>query len=779
MLKRGVPTATLVLLLILYGLPALSQIRVRGKVSHAKDNSGLPGVTVVAKKLKKGTTTDAQGNFELNLPKGTHKISFSFIGFRTYSKKVTVKNKPVSLNISLKESTTTIGEVVVRGKSEARQIREQAMPISVISMDEIAGTVSDVSDVLTKTAGIKIRSTGGVGSAAKISVRGLEGKRIAFFIDEIPIANNTDFMDINDIPTDLIERIEVYKGIVPARLGGSAIGGAVNIVLKEYPPHYADLSYGYHSFNTHKVSSVFNRNRNGYEYGIGGFYTYADNDYTMELPNREGEKRTRNHDLFEKAVLGGGFTSKKWWFDETVFEPALIFSRKEIQGIETKDFRETQNTTHALALVNHSEKTDCFTEGLDLDLMTVYGFSLNEYRDRGKFSYGWDDEIIKSDNQVLGGEEGRQPNDSYNKKHTFYQKTNLNYVLNKRNSINLNSVYNFAKGIPQDELKDEVLTYKTNFDSWMNSWVIGLAHEFYSPDKKFTNQLTLKYYFYSMETTLVDLFGQGTKEAVNMNKSDYGINDAIRFRLTPSFLLKTSLGYDVRLPDENELLGDGFIIAPAGNLEPERNTSFNFGFMYNKTSQSNRNFQIEANVFYMYLENMIRITGGPLQSIYQNFGKMREYGAELEVKWDATDIIYLWGNATYLDQRDAREFEPNSSVPNPTKGDRMPNKPWFYANIGVEVHKENIFGGTGQNTRLFVDCSFVEEYFYDFEQSVYQERRIPRAITFDAGLVHSLMNERMFISLKAYNFTDAKILSEFNRPLPGRNFGVKVRYIFK
>ncbi len=41
----------------------------------------------------------------------------------------------------------------------------------------------------------------------------------------------------------MIARIEIYKGVVPAKFGGSAVGGAVNIVIKEYPPKYLDVNY--------------------------------------------------------------------------------------------------------------------------------------------------------------------------------------------------------------------------------------------------------------------------------------------------------------------------------------------------------------------------------------------------------------------------------------------------------------------------------------------------------------------------------------------------------
>ena len=202
--------------------------------------------------------------------------------------------------------------------------------------------------------------------------------------------------------------------------------------------------------------------------------------------------------------------------------------------------------------------------------------------------------------------------------------------------------------------------------------------------------------------------------------------------------------------------------------------------MYDVSYNNGENrLQFEINGFLMQLENMIRFTGGPLQSMYQNFGEMRTLGVESEIKWDAAHFLYLWGNITYQDLRDTREYEPGSTVNNPTKGDRIPNIPYFFANFGFELHKENLFGFIGNNTRLFMDCSFVEEYFYDFEQSIYQERRIPRALTFNIGLEHSIGFQRVFVSIQANNITNAKVLSEFNRPLPGRNFGMKIRYILK
>ena len=759
-----------------------AQNKLSGTISDKNTGEPLTGVSIYNQKLMIGAVSGVNGTYEMILPQGKHVLSFSYLGYKTANESVYMDKKNITLDVLLSETTTELGEVVVTSKSEARQIREQAMPIAVITMNELQGTVSDVSEVLSKTSGVKIRSSGGVGSSTRISVRGLEGKRIGFFIDETPLSDNTDFIDVNDIPIDLIDRIEVYKGIVPAKFGGSAVGGAVNIVIKEYPPKYLDAGYSIQSFNTHKASAVFKRNKKGIEAGVGGFYTYSDNNYKMELPKRQGTDITRNHDQFKKLVIAGGFTSKIWWFDEVNFEPILILTEKEIQGIEEYDIRYAKSYADAYVLSNHIEKTDFLIEGLDVDISNAYGYTIYRFQDTARIRYGWDGEayLAVTDYGLGLGEIGTQPNDVYNKKHTFLQKTNLNYIINPCNSLNFNSQFNLARGIPSDTIKDKVVGYKSSFNSLMNSLVTGISYEFNSLNRKFTNAFTVKYYFYSMTTKLVDLYGYSSvPENINMKKNDYGISNALRFRITSDFLIKASLAYDVRLPSENELLGDGFIVAPAANLEPERNTSFNLGFMYDVSNKKLNRFQFEINGFYMQLDNMIRFTGGPLQSIYQNFGEMRTLGIESEIKWDATQFLYLWGNITYQDLRDTREFEPASTVSNPTKGDRMPNIPYLFANAGLELHKANLFGGNGQNTRWFTDCSFIEEYFYDFEQSIYQERKIPRTLTFDTGLEHSLKNQSVFISIKVNNLTDAKVLSEFNRPLPGRNFGLKIRYIWK
>ena len=749
-----------------------------GKVLDKSTGGPLINAEIIIKSLNKGTTTDDKGFYQIhNLPLGSYIVSFYYLGYQSISKKINITEQ-THLSVSLKEEKQEIGEMVFTAKTIAHQKKEEAMPVTVIDLSNMRGTVSSVQDILIKTVGVTIRSSGGVGSASRLSVRGLEGKRIGFFIDELPLSEQTDYIDINDIPVDMIDRIEIYKGVVPARFGGSSLGGAVNIVIREYPEKYADLSYGLESFNTHKLQAVFKRNlkEKGLTFGIGGSYTTADNNYTFESPYRKGLYITRNHDKYQKILIGGSFKAHKWWFDKVGIEPVVVKTYKEVQGIEY-DIREAHSHSLMTGLATKLTKDHFFLDGLNFDMLNGLVLTQMNFIDKATRRYEWDGSSYPTPSRY-GGEVGYNfPSDSDDRKFSFVNKTNLEYLINENHSLNFNTVLSVAKGTPKDELKKQSLGKQVNFDSHMLSWVSGLTYDFHTSDDVFLNSLTGRYYLYTMHTQRAPLFVPGQYD-VDLNKSSFGISDALRYRFLPSFMGKLSIGHDVRIPTESELLGDGIAIVPSGDLLPERNTNINVGCLLDLVGKHPSNAQIELNLFYMHLKDMIRYTAGLIGAQYQNFGEMRTMGIEFEAKADVLPSLYAYVNTTFQDLRDVRDYEPASTVPNPTKNKRMPNIPYLMGNMGLEFHRENLFGGIGQNTRIFLDYAFVEEYYYDFEMTKLDKRRIPRSMTFDLGFEHSFLNNKLFISGKIRNLTDQKVLTEFNRPLPGINGGVKLRLIF-
>ncbi len=670
--------------------------------------------------------------------------------------------------------------VVVTAHNEIRQMREGAIPVAVLGKRQLEGTTSSINDALSRMAGITIRNTGGVGSASRISVRGLEGKRIGIYIDEAAIGQISDYMSLNDIHTDMIERIEVYKGIVPYRFGGSALGGAVNVVTKEYPPVYLDAAYEIASFNTHKfnwAAKQTNR-KSGLQFGIGGVFTYSDNDYKMSLQNLDNREVTRNHDQFKKMMVGGSLKATKWYFDEAKLELVFTGTRAEIQGIDT-DIREAFNHSISGITALTLKRDNFLADGLDLDCDLAYSYGVFGLCDTASYTYDWDGNRYPSASPY-GGELGKYASDSRNVTNDLIAKVNLNYLMDKHNTFNVNLYATHTAQHPENELMDKSFGYQANFDSRMGSFTVGLSYDLSLFDNRLMSATTVKNFSYSSHTKVLEYLYINDPRSISLTKNYWGGSESVRYRFTDDLMAKASFSNEVRIPTSEELTGNGYSILPSTDLEPERCIGYNAGLLYHKLTQFGL-IEAEANYFYNRLKNMIRYQADmiPTMARYANFGMVDTKGVEVEVKADVTSFLYVYANATYQDLRDKRKHETGSSAANPTYNKRMPNIPYRLANFGLELHKENVFGGKGQYSRFLADASYVGEYFYDFEMSKYQERKIPEAFTFDLGIEHSICHDKWTFTVKVKNVTDENVYSDLNRPLPGRNFGVKVRYVMK
>lgn len=125
----------------------------------------------------------------------------------------------------------------------------------VLTPKDWEGKAMSLADLLAMNAGIQTRRMGGMGSPQSLSIRGMTGNRVIVCIDGIPVgdASGSSF-DFGAVDLNQLARVEVHKGQVPARLGGNAMGGVVNLVTRGYREEGGRLVVGYGSYKTHELA---------------------------------------------------------------------------------------------------------------------------------------------------------------------------------------------------------------------------------------------------------------------------------------------------------------------------------------------------------------------------------------------------------------------------------------------------------------------------------------------------------------------------------------------
>ena len=253
-----------------------------------------------------GGSTDAKGEFELRLKETYSKIrvSVTFLGYKPVQKVYVPDESRDYLDFEMQEESHTMDEVVVKGLSPAERVQRLAYNVSLVETAKLKNTTMDLSNVIDKISGVKIRSTGGVGSEANVTLNGFSGRHVKIFIDGVPMDGMSSAFGLNNIPAGLAKRVEVYKGVVPIELGGDALGGAINIVTDNSRRTRVSASYSFGSFNTHKTNVYAEHtSKKGFYVSLNAYQNYSDNDYKVNIDHYTKFGETGNSVVYEDLVV--------------------------------------------------------------------------------------------------------------------------------------------------------------------------------------------------------------------------------------------------------------------------------------------------------------------------------------------------------------------------------------------------------------------------------------------------------------------------------------------
>ena len=269
------------------------------------DESGEPHAHVVIESLNKGVMSDTRGVFHLsNLPPGKYRLTAQMMGFENQVKILTIQNQSVTgVYFILKESVHALEEVIVSAETPGKKLEKTAEAIKVLETIEVKLQTADMGEIMAKTEGVSVRRSGGLGSGAQFALNGLTGDQIRFFLDGIPLEFSPYSFGFANIPVNKIARVEIFKGVVPIRLGADALGGAVNLVTPDMRYGLSgSASYQTGYFGTHRVSANLNYvvDRTGLFVSGGGFYDFAENNYKVDVEIAD-EKGRLQHAIMEKS----------------------------------------------------------------------------------------------------------------------------------------------------------------------------------------------------------------------------------------------------------------------------------------------------------------------------------------------------------------------------------------------------------------------------------------------------------------------------------------------
>lgn len=188
--------AALIALLVFSGSNDTSaqNFPLKGYVKNSVTGEPIEGANVFIQGLNLGETTDSVGYFIMFLPKGTHSVRFSYVGFEEKKRNVAL-NRPVTLNMVLEESSQLLQEVSVSGQAQDHNISSAEIGVSKMSMKTIEAMPSFMGEVDVMKSLLMLPGVSTVGEGTTgINVRGGNIDQNLILLDDAPVFNSSHLM---------------------------------------------------------------------------------------------------------------------------------------------------------------------------------------------------------------------------------------------------------------------------------------------------------------------------------------------------------------------------------------------------------------------------------------------------------------------------------------------------------------------------------------------------------------------------------------------------------
>ncbi|PRD48960.1 TonB-dependent receptor [Sphingobacterium haloxyli] len=790
------------------------QSTVTGKI-HLASGESISHATVRVKGTDISSMSDKEGRYSLsNVPYGKREIQITAIEIEPKTVQLRV-DKPMH-DFSIAVSTT--GDIAIEGVEVSRMTEKKAMEtsgfaVAVIETKEASLRNLTTNELLDRAVGVRVRQNGGEGAPIEYNLNGMSGSTIGLFLDGIELSTYGSSFNLNNIPPAMIERIEVYKGVLPSHLSGNYIGGAINVIMKKDASANnitAAVSYG--SFNTYRadVGGLYRNQKNGLTFRASGFYSHSDNDYEMwgkfskyTHPNGRLSRyyRTkRPNDKFE--TVGGrfelGFTDVSW-ADQIFVAYNVSDSYKEIpHGITmTRPYFGRFNEYQAHVFSLNYNKRNLFVDGLSLNVNAVHSRRNTYLQDTVSRKYNWDGTLLMAPPNTDGeikpyphapgqGQQGDAVMSDIDR-NISNVRSNLAYMVYPGHRVSLNHNFEKSGRNDRDLLNPERSRWITQNDLTTN--ILAMNYEAEMFNGRLRTNVFGKYMLYNtlQHVPIREVDGAIVYEENRTTRDNKGFGGTLSYQAIKDGFLIASAEKSFIMPTDRHVYGEPENnLLPNPYILPEMAINYNMGARYGMVNLGKHKLSLYANFFWRNGYDKIilqtredEVLEGRENQVediqvtqFINLSKTQSIGFEGEVNYIYDNRLNVMLNFSKFNSLFKVETDERGN-PNSLYNRQVPNEPFFTINGNVQYRLNNIFQQRSA-LNLYYNTGYVAPF-----RTIWMESEwftTPTQFSHDLGASYRFPHGRLVASLDAKNIFNAEIYDNFGVQKPGRAFYIKLNY---
>lgn len=308
---------------------------ITGHVIEKGTENSLPYAAVLIVETGQGTVSDENGEFKFKkIPAGKYTLKVQLLGYETQMKNVTVsKDFTVDIHFLMSDESIMTDEVVVSANRNETSRKVAPVVVNVMNAKLFESVNStDLAKSLNYQSGLRVENNCQNCGFPQVRINGLEGPYSQILINSRPVVSAlSGVYGLEQIPVNMIERVEVVRGGGSALFGANAVGGTINIITKDPVNNSFQIS-----------STMSNMNGKVWEQYMGANASLVSKDNTYGIALYESYRNRNPYDADGDGFSELGKLNMNTFGLRTYYRPTQ-FSRISLEYHTTNEFRRGGN----------------------------------------------------------------------------------------------------------------------------------------------------------------------------------------------------------------------------------------------------------------------------------------------------------------------------------------------------------------------------------------------------------------------------------------------------